>query len=195
MYANAVRTWIGKLNTIQLIAFTSMYLYFVVLWHHILYVVLVVCLLPWRYLQWLQHIFFEHVSINVANGVPLMRWGSTMVWHNSLPLLDSFNKTELAFSHIQAILSEILPFTSFYSDNVTDTISSNNRSYQLQTLVGHVGCRLGVAQMLKGDRMAYSRIGKRNCPKHFDTKPFCAYSKVRLCIYTRLAGRRTMGYS
>ena len=31
-------------------------------------------------------------------------------------------------------------------------------------------------------------------PEHFDTKTYYAYSKVRLCIYTSLAGCRTNSY-
>ena len=42
--------------------------------------------------------------------VPLMRYGASVEWHLSLPLMNSFNKTEAAFFSVQAMLSEGFPF-------------------------------------------------------------------------------------
>jgi len=46
------------------------------------------------------------------NGVLLMRYGASMVWHHSLLLMNSFNKTEAAVFFIKAMLPEGFLFIS-----------------------------------------------------------------------------------
>jgi len=47
------------------------------------------------------------------NGVPLMRKGASVVWHHSLLLMNSFNKTEAAVFFVQVMLPEGIPFHQF----------------------------------------------------------------------------------
>jgi len=48
------------------------------------------------------------------NRVPLMCWGggASVVWHLSVPLMNSFNKTEAAICPMQRVLTEGSPFFS-----------------------------------------------------------------------------------
>jgi len=49
------------------------------------------------------------------NGVPLMRYGVSVVWHHSLLLMNGFNKTEAAvFSCILCFIRDFL--SSVYMD-------------------------------------------------------------------------------
>jgi len=43
-----------------------------------------------------------------------MRYGASVVWHLSWPLMDSFNKTEAAILLKQAVLREGFPFLNLY---------------------------------------------------------------------------------
>ena len=46
------------------------------------------------------------------NGVPLMRQGASVVWHHSLPLMNSFNKTEAAVFSCLLCFPRTFPFIS-----------------------------------------------------------------------------------
>jgi len=46
------------------------------------------------------------------NGVPLMRKGASVVWHQSLPLMYSFDKTEAAFFSCRLCFLRAFPFIS-----------------------------------------------------------------------------------
>ena len=46
----------------------------------------------------------------LSNKILLMHWGASAVWHTSLTLLNSFNKTKAVSSLKQAIHPENLPF-------------------------------------------------------------------------------------
>ena len=50
--------------------------------------------------------------LSSAIMVLLMRKGASMVWHPSLPLMNSFNKTKAAIFSMQAMLSQDYPFLS-----------------------------------------------------------------------------------
>ena len=68
------------------------------------------------------------------NGVPLLRYGASVVWHHSLLLMNCFNKTEAAvyscrlcflraFPFISYIYSTFYPFRSFsYFPDVIKTV-------------------------------------------------------------------------
>jgi len=40
------------------------------------------------------------------NSVPLMRYGASVVWHPSLPLMNNANKTEAAIFAMNAMLPD-----------------------------------------------------------------------------------------
>ena len=44
------------------------------------------------------------------NGVPLMRQGASVVWHHSLLLMNSFNKTEAAVFSCRLCFLKAFPF-------------------------------------------------------------------------------------
>jgi len=46
------------------------------------------------------------------NGVPLMRYGASAVWHQSLPLMNSFNKTGAAVFSCRLCFLRDFPFIS-----------------------------------------------------------------------------------
>ena len=48
------------------------------------------------------------------NGVLLMRQGASVVWHHSLPLINSFNKTEAAVFSCRLCFLRAFPFISFF---------------------------------------------------------------------------------
>jgi len=47
------------------------------------------------------------------NGVPPMRYGASVVWHHSLLLMNSFNKTEAAVFTCRLCFLRAFPFISF----------------------------------------------------------------------------------
>ena len=52
------------------------------------------------------------MSFTFKNRVPLMRLGASMVWHLSLPLMNSFNKTEAAVFPCGLCFLRAFPFLS-----------------------------------------------------------------------------------
>jgi len=46
------------------------------------------------------------------NGVPLMRWGASVVWHHSLLLMNDFSKTEAAVFSCRLCFLRAFPFIS-----------------------------------------------------------------------------------
>jgi len=52
------------------------------------------------------------VLFTFENGVPLMRKGASVVWHHSLLLMYSFNKTEAAVFSCRLCFMRAFPFTS-----------------------------------------------------------------------------------
>jgi len=52
------------------------------------------------------------------NGVPLMRKGASVVWHHSLLLMNSFNKTEAAVFSCRLCFLRAFPFISFINNAV-----------------------------------------------------------------------------
>ena len=48
----------------------------------------------------------------LENGVLLMRYGASVVWHYSLPLMNSFNKTEAAVFSCRLCFLRAFPFIS-----------------------------------------------------------------------------------
>jgi len=46
------------------------------------------------------------------NGVPLMRYGASVVLHHSFPLMDIFNKTEAAVFSCMLCFLRVIPFIS-----------------------------------------------------------------------------------
>jgi len=53
------------------------------------------------------------------NRVPLMRKGTSVVWHISLPLMNSFIKMEAAIFLMQAILLEHFPVSQINLYRIT----------------------------------------------------------------------------
>jgi len=47
------------------------------------------------------------------NGIPLMRYGASVVWHHSLLLMNSFYKTEAAVFTCRLCFLRVFPFISF----------------------------------------------------------------------------------
>jgi len=47
------------------------------------------------------------------NGVSLMRWGASVMWHHSLLLMNNFNKNRGCCFLVQAMLPEGFPFHQF----------------------------------------------------------------------------------
>ena len=46
------------------------------------------------------------------NGVPPMRYGASVVWHHSLLLVNSYNKTEVAVFSCRLCFLRAFPFIS-----------------------------------------------------------------------------------
>jgi len=69
-------------------------------------------------IQYYVVIFFWSSGVMVCmlftfiTSVPLMSSGASVVWHLLLPLMNSFNKTEAAFSPMQVMLSWDFSFSS-----------------------------------------------------------------------------------
>ena len=60
-----------------------------------------------------DHGLYMHVLFTFENGVLLMRQGASVVWHHSLLLMNSCNKTEAAVFLAQAMLPEVFLFHQF----------------------------------------------------------------------------------
>jgi len=46
------------------------------------------------------------------NRLSLIRWKASVEWHLSLPLMNSFNKTDADIFHMQTVLLRAFPFLS-----------------------------------------------------------------------------------
>ena len=57
----------------------------------------------------------ECVLITFENRVQLMRYGTSVVWYNLLPLINSFNKTEAAGLPCRLCFLRDFPFISFFN--------------------------------------------------------------------------------
>jgi len=57
-------------------------------------------------------VVMDCMLLTCENRVPLMRYRASVVWHHSLPLLNSFNKTMAAVPPMQAMLPKDFPFFS-----------------------------------------------------------------------------------
>ena len=63
------------------------------------------------------------------NGVPLMRQGASVVWHHSLLLINSFNKTEAAVFSYRLCFLRAFPFISLASSITVESVSLMCLSY------------------------------------------------------------------
>ena len=59
------------------------------------------------------------------NGVPLMCQGASVVWHHSLLLMNSFNKTEAAIFSCRLCFLRAFPFISFIFNKVMSLYQSD----------------------------------------------------------------------
>ena len=76
------------------------------------------------------------------NGVPLMRQGASVVWHHSLLLMNSFNKSEAAIFSCRLCFLRAIPFISFLYSYFKTMV---NLPYRTEVIV----CRAGIKMQLK----------------------------------------------
>ena len=60
----------------------------------------------------LSSVTIDFMLFTFGNRVPIMRYGASVVWHLSLPLIKSFNKTEAAICSWRLCFLRPLPFIS-----------------------------------------------------------------------------------
>ena len=61
-----------------------------------------------------DHGVYMYVVYIWIHLIPLMRKGASMVWHHSLLLMNSFNKTEAAVFSFRLCFLRAFPFVSFF---------------------------------------------------------------------------------